>query len=814
MLSSFTKNIGTRLATVPLALALSQTLSFADEPLQISGIYPQLAMFNDQQECGTGAVVPWGDRLWAITYAPHKPNGSTDKLYEITPDLRQIVREESIGGTCANRMIHRESNQLFIGPYVIDQQRNVRAIPFSTMFGRHTGTTRHLMHPESKVYTMTMEEGLYEIDVNTLQVNTLYHDEAVPDKEPKANLPGYHGKGLYTSQGRLIYANNGERGNEARTNPRTSSGALTEWKEGEWSMVLRNQFTEVTGPGGIYGNADDNQPVWTIGWDYKSLLLMCLSEGEWHRWRLPKASHSYDGAHGWNTEWPRIREIGESDLLMTMHGMFWRFPAQFNPKQSGGIAPRSRYLKVVGDFCRWNDRIVLGCDDTANSEFLNKRKAKGTIAAPQSQSNLWFLQPEQLDSFGPANASGGVWLNESVEANVASDPFLLNGFQRSVLFIQHDSESPIEASIEVDLLGNGEWTLLKKVVAQPGRWNHWNLNAEQRANWVRLQVSSNVPSISAWFHLSDQDLRTDSREAKFAGIATERSQEIVGGTVRARGGNKRTLHFHAMSIAGESMESIGLYSLDGNLQLTRSDDAEALAFEKENAAIPEGAIEFDDASVLYIDDQGKRWRIPYGGQRSLTKQAPYRVCREVATERDLFNAAGIFYELPAENAGGFSKVSPVATHNLRITDYCSYRGLFVVSGIDLGSSATSKHLIRSDDGKAALWVGAADDLWSLGKPRGSGGPWMKTSVQRNVPSDPYLMAGFEYKELTLFHNSSKPVEFTIEIDPTGDGDWGTYTIQPVAAGETFRYQFPPGVTPRWMRVVANASCEATCQLSY
>ena len=135
---------------------------------------------------------------------------------------------------------------------------------------------------------------------------------------------------------------------------------------------------------------------------------MLLDNGKWHRYRLPKASHSYDGAHGWNTEWPRIRDIGEKDLLMTMHGMFWRFPRTFSAANSAGIAPRSTYLKVVGDFCRWQDRIVLGCDDTARSEFLNKRKAKGHIAAPQSQSNLWFLKPEQLDRLGPAVGSGAI----------------------------------------------------------------------------------------------------------------------------------------------------------------------------------------------------------------------------------------------------------------------------------------------------------------------------------------------------------------------------------------------------------------------
>ena len=67
---------------------LSATSRAAESPPSFSGIYPHLAMFNEESECGTGAVVPWAGRLWAITYAPHKPQGSTDKLYEITPDRR------------------------------------------------------------------------------------------------------------------------------------------------------------------------------------------------------------------------------------------------------------------------------------------------------------------------------------------------------------------------------------------------------------------------------------------------------------------------------------------------------------------------------------------------------------------------------------------------------------------------------------------------------------------------------------------------------------------------------------------------------
>ena len=107
-----------------------------------------------------------------------------------------VIRPESIGGTPANRMIHRESNQLFIGPYAIDAQRNVRVIPYATMFGRHTANMRHLSDPSGMIYYATMEEGFYEVDVKTLDVKELYRDANKDQGGPAGPLlPGYHGKG-------------------------------------------------------------------------------------------------------------------------------------------------------------------------------------------------------------------------------------------------------------------------------------------------------------------------------------------------------------------------------------------------------------------------------------------------------------------------------------------------------------------------------------------------------------------------------------------------------------------------------------------
>ena len=79
-----------------LAAVFWPLCGLASAPKEISGIYPSLAMFNEEGECGTGAVVPWAGSLWALTYAPHAPYGSSDKLYEITADLKQIVRPDAI----------------------------------------------------------------------------------------------------------------------------------------------------------------------------------------------------------------------------------------------------------------------------------------------------------------------------------------------------------------------------------------------------------------------------------------------------------------------------------------------------------------------------------------------------------------------------------------------------------------------------------------------------------------------------------------------------------------------------------------------
>jgi hypothetical protein len=202
----------------------------------------------------------------------------------------------------------------------------------------------------------------------------------------------------------------------------------------------------------------------------------------------------------------------------------------------------------------------------------------------------------------------------------------------------------------------------------------------------------------------------------------------------------------------------------------------------------------------------------------LTGMGLARIAREVVTERDLFNCHGTFYELPAENAGGFAKIRPIATHNRRIMDYCSYRGLLVMTGIDLGASSrggeSNRHILRSDDGKAAVWVGAVDDLWKLGKAVGRGGPWKDSAVKADAPSDPYLMTGYDRKRLTLSHSSPRPVTVRVEVDITGDGSWVPYRSFEVPPNPSVRHTFPASFQAYWLRTVADHDCTATAWLEY
>ena len=65
-------------------------------------------------------------------------------------------RPESVVGTYANRFLHGPTNQLIIGPHIIDHNGNVRTIE-GVINHRLAATMAHLTDPANKVYFLAME---------------------------------------------------------------------------------------------------------------------------------------------------------------------------------------------------------------------------------------------------------------------------------------------------------------------------------------------------------------------------------------------------------------------------------------------------------------------------------------------------------------------------------------------------------------------------------------------------------------------------------------------------------------------------------
>ncbi|WP_437201046.1 M14 family zinc carboxypeptidase [Planctomicrobium sp. SH664] len=775
---------------------------------QISGVYPHLTTYGiysqggahhieGHEECGIGAVVPWGGKLWMLNYAPHKPKGSEHKLFSIDRELKMTIHPESVGGTPAGRMIHRESRQLLIGPYLIDEEGKVRAISPQVMPIRITAIARHLTDPANQVYYIDMEGSIWEANVHTLAARRLF-------QKP---VPGWHGKGGYTSQGRLIVTNNGElpvgtgkhkflAGDVSRHE--SEAGVLAEWNGDQWSIVERRQFTDVTGPGGIYGARTDEEPVWAIGWDQRSLRLKLLENGTWFTYLLPKAAWCNDARHGWYTEWPRIREVGNGRWMMDMHGMFYEFPPTFSSNNTAGLRPIGSHLRYIPDFCDWNGRLVLASDETS---------IQGNPLAGQPQSNLWFGSWDDLSTWGPASAYGGPWANDPIPAQTPSAPFLVAGFSQVVLHCGVRSEAPqeIQFTVEVDRAGNGKWEELARVPVHSDRLTTFHFPADEKATWLRLKTDRDCVA-TAMLHLttpSRHPLGAEGSDELFAALPSIAEHAEQGPLLYPA---KENRNLQVLKPQGDVVE---LTKADLRFQPAQAEKGLA------GLLAPRTHFDVDDASVILIDGK-QRLRLPKGDAKfdRLVRSNTVRSTREVQSERSLSHVHGTFYEVPLLRNGplySWKQLRPVASHSKNITDYCSWNGLLVLSGLQ-PDVLPGNHVVVSDDQSTRLWLGAIDDLWKLGRPCGVGGPWKETAVTANAPSDPYLMTGYDKKTLLLQSDRDVTISAELEIDYlTGWHRWREFTLK---ANEPQSFEFEKGFSAHWIRFTSDADCKVTAQLTY
>lgn len=211
----------------------------------------------------------------------------------------------------------------------------------------------------------------------------------------------------------------------------------------------------------------------------------------------------------------------------------------------------------------------------------------------------------------------------------------------------------------------------------------------------------------------------------------------------------------------------------------------------------------DEASVIIKDKTGT-FRIPKNAAAYETFAS--RDKRETESERFMLNIQGTFYEVGRES--GFIAVRPVTTHHKKIIDFCTWRGLLVLSGTKKDAKADGNYFGTGTNG---LWYGGIDDLWKMGKPVGEGGVWKNTAVKANEASLPYLMTGYDQKKVSI--TSDKDVNITLEIDfdLTGFHQYKTFAIK---AGQSINYEFPKGFSAHWVRAIADQDCQSTVMFTY
>jgi hypothetical protein len=445
--------------------------------LNLSGVLPHLAVkaghLPKRTETGIGALMPWANRLWFVTYVAHKTGtGDGTGLFSIDDSFALTKHPESVVGTYANRMIHAESNQLFIGPHVIDIEGHIRTItPLANI--RITATCRHLTDPAGKVYMVGMEGEFAEVDVRTLEVRML----ADLKKElAMGERCRPHFKDAYTAHGRVVVANNSYYAADFLRGH--SDGRLAEWDGKEWTVLERTQFN--TTAGRLAGDLGD--AIFAVGQDRASALLkVYLPATGWRNYRLPKATHTQD--HAWTTEWPRIREVESERWMLNASGLFYELPSMTYADSVWGLRPVCSHLRIVGDYCSWNGLLVMAGDQTTPINDTN-------AYVGQPQANLWFGKTDDLWQFGKAVGWGGPWWETPVKAATPSDPYLMTGFEHKCVHVRHDGGDGTRVTVQVDFMGQGQWVDYQTLTIDSGYAYHV-FPTGFSAHWVRVVADRN-----------------------------------------------------------------------------------------------------------------------------------------------------------------------------------------------------------------------------------------------------------------------------------------------------------------------------------
>jgi len=262
----------------------------------------------------------------------------------------------------------------------------------------------------------------------------------------------------------------------------------------------------------------------------------------------------------------------------------------------------------------------------------------------------------------------------------------------------------------------------------------------------------------------------------------------------------------------------GLWRYDGANWTRLADEQFQEAYSTTGAPNTLYAAGYDlKSTIFYWTKDGttlNRYRFPvaFSGSRTVTMSSNFRMrlCQGFSV---LAHIGGILYNLPAHvNPWGTDalvpqgiKPEPICRTRYRIFDFANFRGLLGVAREENFPMAPRS----TGQPQSGLDFYRRPQLNNWGEPKGWGGVWNGDSVSAGETSDPFLINGFDQKTIHL--ETDTATDYTIQVDPIGDGSWKDYDTVSFSGSGYDTYIMTGDAV--WVRIKSSDAVTATAWLN-
>jgi hypothetical protein len=463
-----------------------------------------VATATSRSEMGIGAMMPWADRLYFTTYLADYNVGSGGVLAYLDKNGGETVVDTH--NSChVGRLVHKETNQLCIGEYVIGMDGTVNKV--ALLAGKRVSAwARHMTSPATKAYACSMGASgvsalLWEVDLTT------YIATQLADMSSGLSLTTAHFKAMWTTYSsvdltgspyantRLLVASNVQ----AKPGDNANSGVLATWDGTTFTARDRSSFIEVA------GNYDPGSGAMTFafGMDHKSPFMMLPSTslgGTYRKFRFPAGTNTQD--YYITQEWMRLRPVQTERFMLNAYGTWFQVSPWLRSSSAAGVQVYGspdlqyplmeavgRYIDTITDYCVFNGKLAIGTN--------NQSEQRGYWpTAGQAQSCIKFVDMDDIPKRKPVG-KGYIWYKESVTSGTASDPMLMRGYDKKALHVFNGSASSITITVNlIDYSDVMPYNTTLTVAA--GALGVLQFPDGMQGEWITLTPSATLTPITAW----------------------------------------------------------------------------------------------------------------------------------------------------------------------------------------------------------------------------------------------------------------------------------------------------------------------------